>query len=359
MVENFYASAFPQHSMKAGIKRFGDQGTEAVKKELQQLHDRQVLVPMHWEQLTALERSRALGYLMFLKENTDGSIKGRGCADGRPQRAYIPKEDATSPTVRNESTMLTATIDAYERRDVATVDLPGAFMQADMDDMVHMHLVDVMVQLLVEIDASYAKFVCTENGKQVMYVQLAKALHGTLKAAMLFWHKLTEFLEGIGFVTNPYNRCVANKIVDGKQCTVAWHVDDLKISHVDLRVVDNVIALPVSEFGKEAPLTITHGKIHKYLGMMLDYSMDGKVMIKMFRYIRDTLAELPADMKGEKLTPAAAHLFDVRDDTEKLSEEKAEFFHHCMAKLLFLCKRARPDIFAPEYRLLTLTITKN
>jgi hypothetical protein len=181
MVEDFYASAFLQHTMKAGIKRFGDRGTEAVKKELQQLHDRQVLVPMHLEQLTGLERSRALGYLMFLKEKTDGSIKGRGCADGRPQRAYIPKEDATSPTVRNE--LLTAKIDAYERRDVATVDLPGAFMQADMDDVVHMRLIDVMVQLLMEIDASYAKFVCTENGKQVLYAQLAKALYGTLKAA--------------------------------------------------------------------------------------------------------------------------------------------------------------------------------
>jgi len=28
----------------------------------------------------------------------------------------------------------------------------------------------------------------------------------------------------------------------------------------------------------------------------------------------------------------------------KLSEKDAQFFHHYMAKLLFLCKRARPDI---------------
>jgi Reverse transcriptase (RNA-dependent DNA polymerase) len=266
MVEDFYASAFLQHSMKSGIKQFGDRGTEAVRKELQQLHDRHVLVPMHREQLTALERSRALGYLMFLKEKSDGSIKGRGCADGRPQRAYIPKEDATSPTVRNESTMLTATIDAYELRDVATVDLPGAFMQADMDDVVHMRLTDVMVQLLVEIDSSYAKFTCVEKGKQILYVQLAKALYGTLKAAMLFWRKLTNFLEGIGFVTNPYDRCVANKTVDGKQCTVAWHVDDLKISHVDPKVVDGVIAALSAEFGNEAPLTVTRGKNSRVLG---------------------------------------------------------------------------------------------
>jgi hypothetical protein len=48
-------------------------------------------------------------------------------------------------------------------------------------------------------------------------------------------------------------------------------------------------------------------------------------MIKMFRYLRDTIAELPADMNGEKLTPAVAHLFHVGEDTEKLGDEKAEF----------------------------------
>jgi hypothetical protein len=344
VIESFHASAFSQHSMNAGIKKFGDRGTEAVRKELQQLHDRQVMVPKHRHELTELERSRSLGYLMFLKEKSDGSIKGRGCADGRPQRAYIPKEDAASPTVRNESTMLTATIDARERRDVATVDLPGAFMQADMDDVVHMRLTGAMVQILGEIDATYSKFVCIEKGKQVIYVQLAKALYGTLKAAMLFWRKLTKFLEDLGFVTNPYDRCVANKMVNGKQCTVAWHVDDLKISHVDPAVVSDVIKALEGEFANEAPLTITRGKVHEYLGMTLDYSIDGKVMIQMYRYIRDALAELPTDMDGKRTTPAADHLFDVNEQAIKLGEEKADLFHHCVAKLLFLCKRARPDI---------------
>lgn len=43
-------------------------------------------------------------------------------------------------------------------------------------------------------------------------------------------------------------------------------------------------------------------------------------------------------------TPAADHLFDVREDCEKLSKEKALIFHNATAKALYLCKRARPDI---------------
>jgi hypothetical protein len=56
------------------------------------------------------------------------------------------------------------------------------------------------------------------------------------------------------------------------------------------------------------------------------------------------LEELPEDMSGEAATPAANHLFQVNEDAVKLDEESAPLYHHKVAKLLFLCKRARPDV---------------
>jgi hypothetical protein len=172
----------------------------------------------------------------------------------------------------------------------------------------------------------------------------ASLLYGTLRAALLFWQKLSKTLQSWGFVINPYDWCVANKIINGKQCTVLWHVDDLKISHADPDVVTHVLDMLSEEFGKEAPLTIRRGKIHEYLGMTLDYSIPGKVQIYMHDYIDNMLSELPADFDGEAATPAANHLFQVNKNAEKVSEAKAQLFHHNTAKLLFLCKRARPDI---------------
>ena len=32
-----------------------------------------------------------------------------------------------------------------------------------------------------------------------------------------------------------------------------------------------------SRYGKEAPLTVTRGNVHRFLGMSIDYSIDGKV----------------------------------------------------------------------------------
>jgi hypothetical protein len=61
----------------------------------------------------------------------------------------------------------------------------------------------------------------------------------TSRSALL--ETLSEKLVGWGFETNPYDWCVANKAINGKQCTVRWHVDDLKISHKDKRKVTNLI----------------------------------------------------------------------------------------------------------------------
>ena len=151
---------------------------------------------------------------------------------------------------------------------MATVDIPGAFMQEDQDETVHMHLEGTLAKLLTKCDPKlYHQYVVTENNKPVLYVELIKALYGTLRAALIFWHKLTAKLIEWGFMIIPYDWCVANKQINGQQCTLVWHVDDMKISHADSRVVDTIINMLEQEFGKEAPLTICHGKIHEYLGM--------------------------------------------------------------------------------------------
>ena len=50
-----------------------------------------------------------------------------------------------------------------------------------------------------------------------------------------------ETLEKEGFVINPYDRCVANKVINGEQCTIVWYVDNNKVSHKDPKVVDDII----------------------------------------------------------------------------------------------------------------------
>ena len=58
-----------------------------------------------------------------------------------------------------------------------------------------------------------------------------------LRVALLFYRKLRADLEDMGFRVNTCDPCVANKAVNGSQCTTVWHVDGLKVSHKDETVV--------------------------------------------------------------------------------------------------------------------------
>ena len=184
---------------------------------------------------------------MFLesKKDEDGGtcVKARLVAGGDRQRAFVSKDDVGAPTCSLQALFLSATIDAMENRDVATIDIPNAFIQTDLKEVVHIRMRGPIVQLLVSRDVKrYVPYVYTnKKGEQVLLVCLNKALYGIMQAALLFHRKVTEELVKHGFIIKQYDPCVSNKMVEGHQLTLVWHVDDFKISHVHSKVVDEMI----------------------------------------------------------------------------------------------------------------------
>ena len=338
-----------QHSLKRAARLFGPKAMEAAGKELQQIHDFGTYVPMDPSKLTREEKKKAIEALMFVTEKRNGQLKARKCAVGSKQRTFegYQKSDGTAPTVSTDSVLITAALEAAERRDVATLDIPGAFLNTDLDDEETIMLLrGHMVELMVQVDPKmYRKHVITSSkGEPLLYVKLSKAIYGLLRSALLFYRKLRGELEAYDFVINPYDPCVANKMVNGKQMTVVWHVDDLKVSHVDKAEVTKFVAHLVGIYGPK--MTVNRGTVHDYLGMDLDYSEPGTATVSMIKYLRKIKEEFPEEITGTASTPAADHLFKVRaeEDAKQLPEEQAQQFHRTTAQLLFLSARARPDI---------------
>ena len=98
----------------------------------------------------------------------------------------------------------------------------------------------------------------------------------------------------MGFELNPYNNCVANKIIDGKQCTIIWWVDDNYISHISDGVLGMVIGKNEERFGKMA---VTRGGEHVFLELKLRFPDDGTVRILMEEYILEAI-----DLFGENIS---------------------------------------------------------
>jgi Reverse transcriptase (RNA-dependent DNA polymerase) len=167
------------------------------------------------------------------------------------------KSETASPTVATDALMLTIMVDAHENRDVGTCDVAGAYLKVTMKDFVIMKFTGESVDILCEMNSEYCKYVCIENGVKVLYVRLLKAIYGCVKSVLLWYKMFSETLQEMGFVINQYDPCVANCMIEGKQCTIAWYVDDMKISHVNPNVVTDIISKLENRFDK---MTVTWGK---------------------------------------------------------------------------------------------------
>ena len=78
--------------------------------------------------------------------------------------------------------------------------------------------------------------------------------------------------------------------------------------------------------------------------MVLDYSVPRKLKVDMVDYVEKMIEDFKYDFKKQAKTPAAEHLFKVDENCEQLNRKMSEDFHTFVAKSLFLCKRARPEI---------------
>jgi hypothetical protein len=238
--------------------------------------------------------------------------------------------------------VITATIDAHERRDVATIDNLGAFLHAYNDKETFMLLKGRLAKLMVQVDAQlYQKFVIHDkNNQALLYVKISKAIYGLLKSALLFYRKFVKDLKNYEtpFTINPYDPCVVNAMINGKQMTITWHVNDLKVSHVDPFQITKFAVYLAAIYGNG--LVVHRGKIHDYLGMDLNFATDGIAQVSMITYTSKILADFPEPITTSCTTPAADHLFTVREESKAkfLPEAQAQAFHHTVTQLLFLCK---------------------
>ena len=75
---------------------------------------------------------------------------------GNKQRGFISKEEASSSTACTEAIILTAVVDAKEKRDDATVDIPNAFvhtviLDSEKDYRVMVQICGAIVDILCDI----------------------------------------------------------------------------------------------------------------------------------------------------------------------------------------------------------------
>lgn len=182
-----------------------------------------------------------------------------------------------------EALLCSMMIDAYEQRAVATFDIPGVYLQASLpeDKFVLLKLEGQFVTIMCEVNPEYDQYIIEENGKEVLYLRIKKALYGMIESALLWYELYVSVLMEMGFEINPYDMCVANKMINGKQCTIAWYVDDNKVSHIEQAVVDEIIEKIEQRF---PGLTVNRSNEQTFIGIKMRFMKEKKVAINMRTY---------------------------------------------------------------------------
>ncbi len=197
------------------------------------------------------------------------------------------------------------------------------------------------MELIVKMDGELADFQRDAHG--VLYLKCVKALYGHIEAARLFYDDLDNSLTNkLGFKRNAYDPCVYNKITSDGAVTIRTHVDDLKASSRSRKQLEKFIDSLREIYGE---ITMHPGNEHDYLGMILKYDRDKKMVhINMKKYIDGCLEEFKEDVPGmvykKVASPASEYLFQVCEmNGMKIPVERAKVFHSTVAKLLFVAKQ--------------------
>ena len=93
--------------------------------------------------LTYEECQMVLDFHMFINQKREDNIKGWTLFGVNKQFMYIPKENASSPTVGTDSVLLTIIVGADKNRDVLVIDIPNTFIQTHVKDKKYMAIINL------------------------------------------------------------------------------------------------------------------------------------------------------------------------------------------------------------------------
>ena len=134
------------------------------------------------------------------------------------------------PRVTKKKKKKKLAIGVSEGRYIASDDVPMAYITVASDrKRIYMKLNKSIVAIIKRHDPNFAEYVDSDG---MATVEIIAALYGLSDSSGLWYEEISSFLKSLGFVENDVEKCVFNKIIDGKQCTILLYVDDMLCMHI-------------------------------------------------------------------------------------------------------------------------------
>ena len=104
-------------------------------------------------------------------------------------------------------------IDSYKWREVATIDVPGAYLHVDTprDKKGILELRVTFVDIIFQINPEHNKNMMYKSGQKVLYMLVLRSIYGCIDFFLQLYKLYSETLMEKGFELSPYYIFVTNK----------------------------------------------------------------------------------------------------------------------------------------------------
>jgi hypothetical protein len=314
------------------------QAEQAMEKEIRNVLSYDVWDPVHKDQkITKAIRSLMIAVEKFSADGIFDKWKGRIAAMGNMLKRKVNTE-STSPTMDMASLFLLINIANHYGCDMEAFDIPSAYLNCDLNEMIHMILDRDTAKILCRIDSSYNEYVRSDG---TILVKLRKNLYGLREAGRKWYDHIKSHLIKQGYQQLTTDPCVFFKRSQTSFSILGLYVDDIFFFSNNNAWREQLRKYFIKHFLVKKFNTNNIS----YLGLQIDNDVHtGITKINQSHYLKQLLKKFNIDISTTRTikTPSTQDFFDESDsDTANVNQSH---FRSAVMALMFAAKRTRSDI---------------
>ena len=343
-----YAAKASNMSFKKADAKHGQVATDSGALEIGTILDRNVLVPVHYSDLSQKQRAEVIISFTFFKEKflVSGELeklKARLVAGGHMVDSQS-LGDISSPTVKTESVFLLHALAARLGLHISCMDVTAAYLNTKLpeEQRIAMRLGPEETRVVIKLRPNWGKYVNSKDG--TMLVLVVGGLYGLPQAALLWYDEFSSTLISLGYQPTVMDKCVFVKFNErGKRSFIAVHVDDAMHVYDCLQFQRELLEGLESKYGK---LTVQSGDVGIYVGVEYSYNRSDKsVKLTMLKYLSKLLEDY--QIKNTVDTPSPSNLMEYDGSLPKVDAKK---YASLVMSIYYASLRVRPDtLFTVNY----------
>jgi hypothetical protein len=307
----------------------GAQWQTAMKEELDSIETNRV-----YELVELPPGRKAIGckYVFKIKRNADGTVeryKARLVAKGFSQKEGVDFTETFAPVAKFQSIRTVLALAAAQGYPVHQMDVKTAFLNGDIEEEIYMQQPEGTVK----------------PGQERLVWRLRKALYGLKQAPRMWYRKLDQYLQELGFTRSDADHSVyvRRDTARGSMVIIAVYVDDLVITGDTALVTATKAALGQRFDMKDL------GEVHWLLGIEVARRGD-TFQLSQRKYIADMLEAYGMTDARPVTTPADPHTTLTADMSPQSDEERSAMasvpYRNAVGSIMYLMVGTRPDLAA-------------